>query len=178
VGIRVLIADYKKERRQHLSELLKLRFPDYDVDELETELPLPPRDTNLAILQKVTARPYDLFIGHIGGNPSGNQCLTVFKARNRTGKAVLYTKASEIKLSDFDGLKLADKVFQRSAIENRLFDDANEMFDIIRDVMERPAINATRLPLKEPPVIAALIGGILLLIGTIITAVVTYLKPR
>lgn len=175
--IRVLIADYNDARRKHLADLLKVRFPDCDVDELQSRPPDPTANLDVTMLQRVRARPYDLLIGHIGGNPSGAQCLTVFKEHNRTGRAVLYTKNPEIKISDFDSLKLADRIFQRSAVDNKLFDDADKMFTLIRDVMERPAINTARLPLREPVVIAAAITALLGLLGVAVTALLTYLKP-
>lgn len=164
MGVRVLIVDYNDQRRAHLGDFLKARFKEWDVDDLATHPPNPPLDTDVSKLSQVTARRYDLMIGHLGGNPSGYECLKVFKDHNPQGRAVLYTKGPTVQLEQLNRLRLADSVFKRSENDQKLFDNADEMMTVIEQVMKSPGVTYWKNPFKDLKVMAALI--------TLLTAVV------
>ena len=161
---RVLIVDYNDNRRKQLRDLLKASFDDYAVRELETSSPIPRQDTDARKLAEIRTHNPDLLIGHIGGNPSGYECLKAFKDHNPKGKAVLYTKQEAIPLDKFDGLKRANALFKRSNNDEVLFENAVDMMDVIRQVMEEPSIVFWRSPFKEPQVLTTISGGLVLLI--------------
>ena len=174
--MRVLIADYNEKRRRHLADFIKARFKDCDVDELATHPPVPPMDTDVELLSKVKSRPYDLFIGHLGGNPSGYECLRPFKDNNPKGKVVLYTKTPDISLSKFNRLRLADRMFQRSGDDTRMFDNADEMFEMISEVMIEPSViesNITPENLTLGQIIKSLKASHLWAIGAAIFALLS-----
>ena len=165
MSIRALIVDYNDQRRAHLRDFIKARFTDWDVDELATHPPIPPRDIDTNKLSLVKARRYDLMIGHLGGNPSGYDCLKVFKNHNAKGKAVLYTKSTTIQLEQFNQLKLADRVFKRSDNDDILFENADEMMTVIEEVMKAPGVTYWKNPLKEPTVLIPILGLVTAIIG-------------
>lgn len=68
-------------------------------------------------------------------------------------RVVLYTKLESIPLKQLVGLKLADRVFQRSPNNSQVFNDADEMMDIIKDVMEAPGVGYLRSRFKDPIVL-------------------------
>jgi hypothetical protein len=106
-------------------------------------------------------------IGHLGGNPAGHECLQVFKDNNPKGKAVLYTKNTEIPLKILNRLRLADEVFKRSDDDNKLFDDADEMMDLIEKVMNAPSVSYWRNPFTDIKVIGSIVGLLTAILGLI-----------
>jgi hypothetical protein len=97
----------------------------------------------------------------MGGNPSGYECLKVFKDKFKKGKVILYTKSPTILIEQFNRLKLADRIFKRSENDDMLFDKAGDMMNVIEEVMKEPSVVLWRNSFKEPAVIAvmtALIG--------------------
>ena len=176
MSVRVLIVDYNDQRRAHLRDFLKARFNEWDVDELATHPPIPPRDIDTNKLSLVKTRHYDLMIGHLGGNPSGYDCLKVFKDHNSKGKVVLYTKSSTIQLEQFNQLKLADRVFKRSENDAILFDNAGEMMTVIEEVMKSPGVTYWKNPFKEPTVLVPVLGLATAVIG-LTSALVKALMP-
>ena len=131
---RVLVVDYNEERREHLKGRLLARFPDLEVHELKTDPPEPERDTNFAKLEEIGRGAYDIMIGHIGGNPSGYECLKTFKKHNSKGKVVLYTKQGKLPIDKFEGLKLANRIFRRAEDDTKVFPNDDEMLDVIDSV--------------------------------------------
>jgi hypothetical protein len=164
---KLLIIDYDEKRREQLRELFKLRFQDFEVEELATSPP-PQQNIDTEKLRIVQLSKPDLLVGHIGGNPSGYECLRVFKEANPKGKAVLYTKRENIPLNELDGLKLADKVFRRSDQDDALFDNADEMFDIIKMIMEQRAVTFWSQPFKDPKVLVALLSLLTAVVGLLV----------
>ncbi len=169
--MRVLIVDYNDKRRKQLRDLLEANFDNYNVTELETSPPEPVRDTDARKLTQVKNNDYDLIVGHIGGNPSGYECLKCYKDHNPQGKVVLYTKLSEIPIKLFDGLKRADAIFKRSDNDEILFENAVDMMDVIKKVMNEPGLTFWKNPFKQPAVAAAVIGLTTATIGLVVALI-------
>jgi hypothetical protein len=159
---RVLIVDYNDERREQLRKLLEANFRQYVVSELKTSPPNPPEDTDTDKLAQIRTSKADLLIGHIGGNPSGYDCIQAFKEHNPQGKAVLYTKQEAIPLEQFDSLKLANALVKRSDNDRVLFENQRSMMKVIHNVMEEPGIVFWRSPFREPKVLATISGSLAL----------------
>jgi len=172
MSTQVLIVDYHAARRKQLRQLLEAKFDDYKVTELQTSPPTNgAQDTDADKLRQVKNHKYDLLVGHIGGNPSGYECLKTFKANNENSKAVIYTKLESIPIKSFAGLKLADAVFKRSDNDNVLFEDADEMMDLIKKVMDEKTVNFWKNPFKDKTVAISIITLITVIIG-LLTALI------
>ncbi|MEH2536562.1 MULTISPECIES: hypothetical protein [unclassified Bradyrhizobium] len=166
---RIVVVDYSPDRLHHLKARLEEKFPDKtEVVALQTSRNGSNVDTKKLKELKEAAgkrfwgwgRPHriDLLIGHIGGNPSGYDCLKSFKESNPAGKAILYTKMETLPLDQFRGLRLANEVVRRAEDERRVFKNDAEMLDVVDRVRgEQPIVLPTN-PFKAPPVIAAMIG--------------------
>ena len=74
---RILVVDFSPERRAFKGRLCA-RFRDVTVSELATGSNWK-ADTNVAKLEELRAIGCDILIAHIGGNPSGYECLRTFK---------------------------------------------------------------------------------------------------
>ena len=149
-------------RRQQLKGLLETRF-EYKVDELITSPYDPSQNLNYSVLERIRRRKYDLLVAHTGGNPQGSVCLKVFKDHNPKGKVILYTKRDNIELKEFDDLKRANKLFQRSDNDSLLFDNESEMMDVIEAVMNEPGLVLWKSPFEDKKVL------------TVLTALLTFL---
>jgi hypothetical protein len=168
---RVLVVDYNQERREHLKNHLLARFPEFEVYELKTDPPQPKKNLNTAKLQELGRGTYDILIGHIGGNPSGYECLQTFKKHNPKGKVVLYTKQDMLPIEKFDGLKLANKVFRRAEDDTIVFPSDDEMFAVIENLKQESGLIHWKSPFKDSKVIVVIISLLTAVIG-LISAVV------
>lgn len=159
--LKVIILDYDENRLNHLDRFIRDRVPGSTATPILTQ-PYSPGDVpDARILAQVQAlaKGHRLLIGHLGGNPSGYDGLRVYKAANPSGRAVLYTKGETIEVDKLRGLKLADRVFRRSPDDTQVFADADQMLDLINDVMAEPGVGYVRGRLKDPVFLTAL-GGV------------------
>jgi hypothetical protein len=177
--MQVIIADYNDQRLNHLAGMLQSRFPGCTVTQLKTHTldEINSTDFNLLTQLHGLAKAHSLLIGHLGGNPSGYDCLKAFKAVNPKGKVVLYTKSESIPLSQLSGLKLADRVFQRSQDDTQVFKDADEMMNIIHDVTSGPGVGYLRSRFKDP-VFITLCTATVGLLAAVVTLITNLLKGK
>lgn len=164
---RILIADYSEPRLNHLKERLRARFLDVEVFELKTNRFDETAGTDVSKLQEIKAHQFDLLIGHIGGNPSGYECLKTFKNHNPKGKAILYTKQDSIPLAQFAGLRLANAIFRRADDDSRVFANDDEVLDLIDRVRKEPALVQWTSPFADKAVLLTLIPLATALLGLI-----------
>jgi hypothetical protein len=172
----ILVADYHPPRQKQLMALMEANYPNYNVWPLNTEPPLPPRETNIHILKEISKREYDLLIGHTGGNPSGAQCLQTFKKHNPKGRVIFYTKRDEIPLEEVEQLRQANKIIRRSNNDDILFDDPSKMIKAIDEVMEEPGIVFWKSPFKNPAVWIPLVTLLTAVVGLAAAVVQLYDK--
>ena len=92
-----------------------------------------------------------MLIGHIGGNPSGYECLRTFKESNPRGKVILYTKLEAVPVLQFEGLKLANAIVRRDANDARVFANDDEMLEVVNRVRSQRAscIGLTHLKIER-----------------------------
>ncbi len=154
---RILVIDYARERREHLKGRLRAGLSDVEVFELATDPPDAAKNTNTGKLDDLKAITYDMIIGHIGGNPSGYECLRTFKAQNPRGKAILYTKQDAIPLAQLEGLRLANAVVKRAQNDSLVFANDSEMLDIVNRVRSEAGIVHWSSPFKDKAVLLTLI---------------------
>jgi len=154
---RIVVVDYSAERRNHLKVGLRARFSDVEVFELPTQAPDPKKSTDYARLAELKANSYDLLIGHMGGNPSGYECLKTFKDSNPKGKAILYTKLEAIPLDQFEGLKLANAIFRRAEDSNKVFANDDQMFDVVSRVRKEAGLVHWTSPFRDKAVLATIL---------------------
>jgi hypothetical protein len=172
----VLIADYNKNRIESLKGLIETRLgsSDYVVFTLLTNAPAPiGQKYNLDhnILSQIKLRNYSLLLGHMAGNPSGEDCLKMFKGYNSKGRAMFYTKRDKIGIDEFERFKLANKIFRRSDNDEVIFDDPNKMIEDIQIIMKERGIDYAKSILENKPVVAAGLGmltAIIALGGTVL----------
>jgi hypothetical protein len=164
---RILIVDYSAERLEHLALGLRARFKDIEVFQLQTMPPDPAAKTNFTKLGEIKANRYDILIGHIGGNPSGDECLKTFKEGNPKGKAVLYTKLDAIPLDKFEGLKLANSIFKRAEDSTRVFANDHQMLDVVNRIRNEPGLVHWTSPFKDKTVLASLAIAIMGCLGSL-----------
>jgi hypothetical protein len=166
----IVIVDYNKVRLDYLRARLQSRFKSCTVYDVLTDSP--GGDVNTAKLEQLKVRNYNLLIGHIGGNPSGYECLRTFKESNPKGKAILYTKQDSIPIDKFRGLRLADGLFRRDQDDTKVFPNDDEILDLIADVFKKPAVTIWRNPFTDIKVLVALIS----LVGAVIGLVTALVK--
>ena len=127
---KILVVDHSERRRKHLMARLSARLKDVEVSELATRPPSADQNVDSGPLEHLK-RPYDLVLSHIGGNPSGYECLKTFKEHNPKGKVVLFTKEGTLSIDKFDGFRLADAVFQRSQDDAVIFPNDDAMVNLV-----------------------------------------------
>jgi hypothetical protein len=164
---RILVIDYSKARREHLTGRLRERLSDLEVSEMVTDPPDETKNIDFTKLAQLRSNRYDLIIGHIGGNPHGYECLKTFKEHNPKGKAVLYTKVDAIPLSKFEGLKLANAIVRRSEDDSKVFANDEEMLDVVNRVRKEPGLVHWTSPFKAKAVLTALISLVAATLGAI-----------
>jgi hypothetical protein len=172
MGDRILVIDYSKERREHLIGRLRERLRDVEVFEMITNPPDEMKNTDFGKLTQLRTNRYDLIIGHIGGNPSGYECLRTFKEHNPKGKAVLYTKTDAIPLEKFEGLKLANAIVRRAEDNSRVFPNDDQMLDVVDRVRKESGLVHWTSPFRDKAVLTTLIS----LVAATLTAVAAALK--
>jgi len=166
---RIVVVDYAQDRLDHLKARLEAKFPKKTkVVAVKTSRNGNDVDTKkLKELKEAAGKRFwglghphriDLLIGHIGGNPPGDECLKSFKESNPAGKAILYTKMETLPLNKFRGLRLANEVFRRAEDERLVFKNDADMLDIVGRVRGEPPIVLPTSPFKAPAVIGAMIG--------------------
>jgi hypothetical protein len=174
--LRIVVADYSTERLEHLAGRLRARFDDVEVFPFRTSPYDPAEPTDHAKLAELKANKYDMLIAHIGGNPSGYECLRTFKTANRKGKAVLYTKMDAVPLQQFEGLKLADAIVRRDANDSRVFANDDEMLEVVNHVRRQSSIVYWINPFKDPAVATAIITLAAAVVGLVAAIVALYDK--
>ena len=167
MALRIVVADYSPERLEHLTGRLRARFDDVVVTPFRTEPQDPAKSTAHAKLAELKSRKYDMLIAHIGGNPSGYECLRTFKEANRKGKAILYTKMEAVSLQQFEGLKLADAIVRRDANDSRVFANDDEMLDVVSRVRGKTGVVYWTNPFRDPAVMTAIITLATAVVGLI-----------
>lgn len=166
---RIVVVDYSPARLEHLKARLEAKFPK-KTKVVAVKTSENGRNVDVEKLKELKeaagkrfwglGRPHriDLLIGHIGGNPSGDECLKSFKESNPAGKAILYTKLETLPLDKFRGLRLANEVVRRAQDDKLVFKNDAEMLDVVDRVRgEQPIVLPTN-PFKAPAVIGAMIG--------------------
>jgi hypothetical protein len=164
---RILVIDYSKARREHLAGRLRERLRGVEVSEMVTDPPDETKNTDFAKLAQLRSNRYDFIIGHLGGNPSGYECLKTFKEHNPKGKAVLYTKMEAIPLNRFDGLKLANAIVRRAEDDSKVFANDDEMLDVVDRVRKEAGLVHWTSPFKDKAVLTALIALVTATLGAI-----------
>jgi hypothetical protein len=156
----VLIADYNEKRIESLKGLIENRLgsSDYFVFTLLTNAPSPlGQKYNLdnEKLSQIKIRDYSLLLGHMSGNPSGEDCLKMFKEHNPKGRAMFYTKRDQIGIEEVERFKLANKIFRRSNNDDIIFDDPNKMIEDIKTIMKESGIDYVKSIFENKPVVVA-----------------------
>ena len=154
----VLIADYNPNRIESLRRLIENRLSDYAVFTLLTNAP-PPVGQKYNLdnekLSQIKIRNYSLLLGHMAGNPSGENCLKMFKAHNPKGRAMFYTKRDQIGIEEFNRFKLANKRFRRSDSDDIIFDDPDKMIEDIENIMKEKGLDYVKSIMENKPVVGA-----------------------
>jgi hypothetical protein len=156
VADRILVIDYDENRREHLIGRLRAGLSDVEVFGLVTRRP-EAKDVDHTRLHELRANSYDMIIGHIGGNPSGYECLRAFKAQNPKGRAILYTKQDSIPLAQLDGLKLANAVVKRAQDDRMVFANDAEMLEVVNRVRKEPGLVHWHSPFRDRAVLLTII---------------------
>jgi hypothetical protein len=68
-------------------------------------------------------------------------------------------------LDKLEGLKLANRVFQRAQNDTMVFPNDSEMLDVIENVRKESGITHWQSPFKDTKVLAALIGLLAAIVG-------------
>jgi hypothetical protein len=162
---RILLVDYSKERLDQLSGRIRNRLANTEVIPLLTDPYDPNKGTNIGPLEQIRANRCDILIGHIGGNPSGYECLKTFKEYNPKGKVILYTKQETIPLDKFEGLKLANAICKRAVDDSKVFANDDEMLNVVNRVRQEAGVVYWKSPFKDKAVLGTLLSLVTGFIG-------------